>query len=366
MKKIIKALILAMILATSMNISASAAGIYGWTSPDLGEKFTDGKRIVERAYDDVKGSYVAKITSTNGWNLLRYTIPQDKITSGHTYTVQCYIRTEVGANNWLSINFAGKGDTPYTPQWTSGRTYTRKNVSFDGNRVLSFGLANNGATVIYIDDVVVYDEADPEMTNIIQNGDFETSEPEIQNISFDGKTISWGNPENIDWNMVSIYKKDLKGNETLIADKIVSENTQYEFNEDISLDSSFYLVFKMYSGEKELRSTEYKVVGKADFYDVEIREGTLSAGTFKVVLPVKNNGIEEGIPLELIAAAYSDDELIGLSKTKAIVPKTAENENNYEVSAIMNFTPAENVKLYVFVWDDINTMNVIKECTVIE
>ena len=358
--KNIKVLFIAVVLLCGSLVTANAAGgIYGWTSSDLGSTFDIGDgRTVERVYDGVKGSYVAKVTAIGGWGLLEQSFSGSRVTKGHTYTLAFYVRAE-GAANWMNIECGGKSDTPYTPNLSGWANSWLKGLNLDDGGHIKIGLTQVTANVVlYIDDIVLIDEQTGLETDIVINGDFEMEAPTITNIALAGDQLTWVVPTYADWNKVVLCRRSLDGTETVLADNLGVGVASYTVTPPDTLNGYSY-VFKLYSGAELLRSASYDVQGKVDFFAVSVT-GAVNSGSFNVVLPIQNHAVVAGAEVELIAAVCDgDDVMVKFAKQKQTV-QIADGKVNITVP--VSFTPevGKSYSLEVFIWDSIKAMNVLQ------
>jgi len=156
-------------------IQTGAEYLPGWTINDT----------VSRYYNPIRESWEAKITTdtTNvQWTPLIYYIPKSKITDGHTYTVEAYIRTEnitSSGQNWINLEHGGiPGSTlghNDLYDYAGGGYNIKTGISATnllGNNKLSFGMTQPKGTIMYVDDVKLIDEQTGEIIPL-ENGDFE-------------------------------------------------------------------------------------------------------------------------------------------------------------------------------------------------
>ena len=100
-------------------MTANADSMPGWT---VG---TCTSMTVKRVFDPLKGSWMAKLTndgSDKNIAILKYTVPKNKLTQGHTYKISLYVKTANLAKAGY-IYFAGgekKTTDTFAPNYKSG------------------------------------------------------------------------------------------------------------------------------------------------------------------------------------------------------------------------------------------------------
>lgn len=188
--------------------------IYGWQRidsdydyDDVNELYDTVTLVDDATYGKVIKSVKQSASHGNSWKGVRQRISASKLISGHTYKLEFQYKM-LKTHTWLKVGFNHTvGSTKYfaepygnnmTEQW-GPRNFTipyDSAVQTNGLEVVFYNTSGPGT--FWVADVLVYDTADPDKTNLIVNGDFTESIEEHNknflygwNVKHSGTSADW-------------------------------------------------------------------------------------------------------------------------------------------------------------------------------
>lgn len=392
-QKILAALMLLTLLASQTAFAAETVevhntkAVYGWSILDSGfEIDTETQQVNDRVdlVDDDTHSRVVVVekksgTVQNKWKGIFQTIPAEKLTVGHTYIVEYTIKANAVTTNSYRSGFdwpTGPGNTnTFTnfngSQNTVWKTQTNKCL-YDGSRDLTVIFYNiAGASKFWLASAKVYDQADSSKTDLLVNGDFAIDYTKVENVQFDGKKVTWILPEPMVGDGVNIYQRDLEGNRVKLNTSVIPPDNQMAAVQP-TVSGSFYIdVVTCLNGMEisvdhtasELILIDDVDIIKCKWYKDGKETNKISAGTMTVALPVRNNRVTGGCDVEIIVLLKKGHVTHKIAKEKyKIMPSDEINE--YTVDIEVEAALVEGTQLSVYVWDGIDSMNVLRDVQV--
>ena len=146
--------------------------LYNWITVDNGHE-EDSVSVVDNIVYG-KALLIDKQSSSDRKQVGVYAqIPQNKLVSGHTYTIEYMAKMEPKYQHYGKTGWWAKDSFSelYGNNVTSWRKYTN-DITYTSGVLEPVFLVNGLAGRMWIADVKVYDAADADKTNILVNGDF--------------------------------------------------------------------------------------------------------------------------------------------------------------------------------------------------
>lgn len=364
--------------AASTLWDANPAGgwYYGYNfSPDgTGQKYVPMRAVVDTV-EKHSGEAALKIEN-NMIGSVSYTYPSmhsDSISfeGGKKYKISLWIKSEntTGAVQ-LHLGgslFDGKGNVENGALGTYD--WKEFEYTFSPNENISKPLSlawTSGTKSFWIDDVSVYElDENDEITgdNLINNGDVErytmpsgningiTAESGVQSVGLQFKNDSG-------YNLINLYEKVdgeyaprgfvPSGYKGVVFDGLRKER-EYTF---AAAGASFF------GAEAEL--FEATAVTDMESYEIlapYLKAGALSAGQNVLVLEVKNNKLEDGLPIEVMLGIYKDNTLENLYSQKTVLNKTSASSASSKIEMPFTLDAREGYSVRALVWDSRELMN---------
>lgn len=278
------------------------------------------------------------------------------------YRVYFWARVKNAANN--KVQYMNDWGTRYT---IAGDTWKEYTLDLKDTTSLIFRfIVETTCDALWIDDIQLYEIADGQPTggNLFPQGNFEYTP---YNFNLDGTTLSWTEPQNASYSGVDIYQETIDGmrvklNSTMIAAGV----TTYTLPAGLLADESYDLVFVSFFGKTAMPDVRYSVLGKIDYFDTVLSNNNgplpgLTSGEVTVTKPVRNNAMGSDIRVSLILALYKDDVLTGMNFIEKTIP---ENGQKTDVSTQITVPDdGGHYELQVFLWSDLEEMEILKEFT---
>ena len=353
--------------------------VYGWRMQNSGYEYDEstGLKDTVNYVNDAEYGRVLMVdkqsaTHYNSWKGIIQDIPTSILQDGHTYVVE-YDMKMTNDITWVKTGFnAPKGySEPYGPNCTSWArrsnryTYDSSTYTKEYLEVVFYNTNNKGK--FWLANVTVYDEQDPQKTNLLVNGDFSYDYTTITDIEFSDGILTWTVPENIVADGINVYKRQEDGTSIKLNESIIPITDQ-SASFDISAENSYYIDVYSCLGDIEINwhepAVQY-VLGKTDMYDYKFySEGeqidTLNAGNITVSLPFRNNYIDEGYEFEIIVL-LKDGEYTKRVAKSAFSVMPSEDIKEYSTDITVDGEINENTRLEVYLWDSIDGMNVLRD-----
>lgn len=390
MKKIISMLLASVMSLSAMASVALAAGeenaytgaehLQGWTIGDASDRCT-----VERVFDTVTNSWCAKITydSTKGGasarTMLQYTVPQSLLTSGHTYKVNLYLRSEgFSGNNWGHLYLGNTKKEPFMGHITGGNTRADTGIDLYSNNTIRFTLSHPVSGIVYLDNLKITDEQTGEELTL-ENPDFETPDmnatyTKVENAEFADGILTWEVPVGMVGDGINVYKRDINGNKVKLNDETIpAADLSAEFDVDLESDESFYIDIYTCIGDAEVTWMDTlvscPVLGNYDIANAKLCSGGTEidapeAGELTVKLPVRNNYLTEGVDFEIIVLLKDGKKTLRVKAEEYTAP-ISDDFVDYPVNINVDSSElTQNTTIEVYVWDGIDSMNVLKDVSI--
>lgn len=274
--------------------------------------------------------------------------------------------------NMNGTKFDGEGlEMPYTgtKDWTL-REYTYTCTGSVRLRLMTEGACEG----LWFDNIEVYEldeNGEPTGENLLPDGNFDGLQSEIVGTLSDvsataGKdsiTISYSAPSK-NCSDINIYEKkfdnfEYRGKLSVQAGSVaitgLEQDTEYTYmlcpvNADV------------FEGEGTV------VTVKTILPDYEVFEPTLVTdsitGISTAIVEVKNNAIDDGVNVELIAGVYKDGALETVYSEKALVPKTAKNKKPEKISFDMEIPEESGYSVRLYVIDSRDSLDIFYPCKI--
>ena len=224
----------------------------------------------------------------------------------------------------------------------------------------------------YIDNIELYKLDENKMPiggNLITNGDFEngdfTPTADVSDVDSEpidsGVILSWTNPDDADFDRVEIYSIDEYENEELLVTVDPEEEKRSSVQID-NLKNGEIRYFKIYAidiaGNKSSGVKTFADPRVDDYYtgeiitfltgEEDIRTDELLPGVIKAKTFIQNNTQSSGIDGVLIAALYSNNQLVDIKTDQKSVPLG--DSVDFEVS--VNIPDGNEYELDIYLWDE--------------
>ena len=354
--------------------------IYGWRIQDSGYEYDESTGsgdtvnfVSDPEYGRVLMTDKQSAAHQNSFKGVIQDIPTDILEDGHTYIAeydfkmsqdQTYVRAGFNVPRGYS-----QLNSQSCAEWARrSNRYTYDADSFSGDNLELIFYNMNNAGKFYLANVTVYDEADPDKTNILTNGDFSYEYTTVQDVDFSDGILTWAIPEDTEADGINVYKRELDGEKEKLNEEIIPmADGKYEF--EISDGGSYFIDVYSCVGDIELSwqsPAVYTVTsGAAEILDYRFYSGgeeleSLTPGTVTVSLPFRNNNVGEGYDMEIIVL-LKDGKYTRRVSHAAYKVMPSEEVGEYSVDIDVDGEIDEDTCLEVYLWDGIDTMNVLKD-----
>lgn len=344
---------------------ANALTMPGWT--------ISGKNVeIKRVYNTQRNSWEAKICNPDGVkniNMLSFEFPEGVILAGREYVVSAYIKMESTVNSGF-LFFGSKWDVKYS------NTYIPNNknggiASFTATSPsrVQFGFDSTTAGNMYIDDIMVTDKTTGESVELY-NSDFESviSCTKIENVEFADGRLTWSLSESVVGNGINVYMRKLDGSKELLNENPVNvEDCSLKI--DIQSEDSYYLDIYTCYGVDEDESTLISIpmIGDTDFGEYKLFKGEneindIETGELTVKIPFVNHKVEDGFGFEVIVLVKEGITTVNM-ENKPFTAEITADFVEYSVDIAVDEV-TDNTNIEVYVWDGIESMNVLRDVSI--
>lgn len=253
------------------------------------------------------------------------------------------------------------------PRYTiSGNEWKQYTWDISGTNSLIFRIiVETTCDALWIDDIQLHEMNGEEIVgeNLFPQGNFEF---EAYDFEFDGTGLSWTEPDNVGFKGVDIFQEKQDGTRIQLNDKLVEKGTAFfELPENALIDESYDILVTSNIDDIRTPGAVYKVYGKVDYFDAVLSSGgkvinELVPGEITVTKSVQNNKMGNDFKASLILALYKDDELIEMNFSEKTLPEDMQKKDI--VSSVTIPDDGEKYELQVFLWNDLEEMEILKSC----